>query len=519
MNNASAKLAVQLTLDGGAQFLNVARAGVGALGSIGGAAVKLNQGLFYLIGNISSVKNAFMAMGDGIGNFLKPNIDMETAVLQFETILGSAEAARAKIAELAQFAQTTPFAMPEIMKASRLLQTFGGAALNNEKTLRLVGDAAAATGAQFDEVAFWAGRMYSSIQSGQPFAEAINRFTELGIITSDTASKLRDASDSGNFNGAWDIMISGLGRTSGAMLKLGDSWAGVMSTIGDQWDTIKRKVGEGLFIAMKEDLTGLRNGIDAAFSSGAIDTFAVKAGGAIKGIYAEIKAGFGNINVSDIIAAAEQGKLGAVMREQLGDSVNFFWDKIKERAQADGPSIGRAIFGDSVLSDWLGIGTGQAAKTMAAEGGSKEMLKQTGLLDRGAILGEFMKNNLAALADKLLPGKDYGAEFTGISGAAESWAKGRLNNRAMDESTRRRLKELAEARADGTAHLFPPEFFAGLPSYARNDALGSVRSRGDEERAAKELVAAQQENVRKMREFGAELARQFEVLRNQPAQM
>lgn len=482
MNNAFAKLAVQLTLDGGAQFLNVARAGVGALGSIGGAAVKLNQGLFYLIGNISSVRNALMAMGENVGNFLKPNIDMETAVLQFETILGSAEAARTKIAELSKFAQTTPFAMPEILKASRTLQTFGGNTLNTDKTLRLVGDAAAATGAQFDEVAHWAGRMYSSIQSGQPFAEAINRFIELGVITSDTAMALRKASDSGNFNGAWDIFISGLGRTSGAMLKLGDSWTGVTSTLGDQWDTIKRKVGEGLFTAMKEDITGLRDDIDKAFATGQIDAFSAKAGLALRGLYGELKEGLmGGLTVDDIMNAAEQGKLGAVLKLQLGSAAGYFWDKFSE--------LGAATLKNTLGEDWgallgnmMGANNKDAFGMIRREGASPEAIGNLSTWQQVKVTADWIGQNANALVAR-------GDKF---------WDFKSMGETATDYAFRQ----------DGP----------GMPS-AGSTLIETIRHQAEANNLANEAKRIQEQNLKTQQDIGRELAYQFAQLRSAPAQM
>lgn len=116
---------------------------------------------------------------------------------QFTTLLGSASAAKKRIDELATFGQKTPFELDEIVSADRLLQTFGGTALATGENLRRIGDSAAAVNADFKEVSFWTGRMYSAIQAGRPFGEASARLQELGILTGDVRTKLEDMQKTG----------------------------------------------------------------------------------------------------------------------------------------------------------------------------------------------------------------------------------------------------------------------------------------------------------------------------------
>src|SRR5215510_1224248 len=104
---------------------------------------------------------------------IKTAAGLETAQLQFQTLLGSAEEATAKVSELFTFAKRTPFESGPVIEASRRLQVFGDNALNTEENLTRVGDAAAAVSAPIEEVAFWVGRAYSQIRGGQPFGEAV----------------------------------------------------------------------------------------------------------------------------------------------------------------------------------------------------------------------------------------------------------------------------------------------------------------------------------------------------------
>lgn len=186
---------------------------------------------------------------------VQASASFETFTVQFETLLGSAGAAKKRIDELAQFGQTTPFELPEIVEANRLLQTFGGTALATGENLRRIGDSAAAVNAPFKEVAFWTGRMYAAIQSGRPFGEASARLQELGILTGDVRTKLEDMQKAGADGtaiwAAYSEMIDS--RFAGAMDRLSKTFQGVMSNIADFQGMLLREGGATLFEGLRED--------------------------------------------------------------------------------------------------------------------------------------------------------------------------------------------------------------------------------------------------------------------------
>lgn len=183
------------------------------------------------------------------------NAQFETFKVQFETLLGSATAASERIKELAAFGQATPFELPEIVEADRLLQTFGGTALATGENLRRVGDSAAAVNANFQEVAFWTGRLYSAIQAGRPFGEAAARLSELGILSGDTRTKMEDLQKAG-VEGAeiWELYASTVDtKFAGAMDKLSKTFQGVMSNIADFQGMLLREGGESFFEGLRQD--------------------------------------------------------------------------------------------------------------------------------------------------------------------------------------------------------------------------------------------------------------------------
>lgn len=76
---------------------------------------------------------------DVAGNF-------EQTRIAFQTLMGSSDAAKSKLSELIQFAQNTPFEIPQVLDGARKLMALGFAANDIVPILRVVGDQAAAMG-------------------------------------------------------------------------------------------------------------------------------------------------------------------------------------------------------------------------------------------------------------------------------------------------------------------------------------------------------------------------------------
>ena len=79
---------------------------------------------------------------------LKPAMDVQVWRKQFAVLLGDASKAKNRIDELMQFSLKTPFTLPQITRASRILEVLTNGALSTGKALKMVGDAAASAGTQ-----------------------------------------------------------------------------------------------------------------------------------------------------------------------------------------------------------------------------------------------------------------------------------------------------------------------------------------------------------------------------------
>jgi hypothetical protein len=183
------------------------------------------------------------------------NADLEQSAVSWGVLLGSTEAARKKLEELQRFAALTPFEFPEVQKASLLLQTFGGAALNTAKTLTLVGDIASGVNQPFEEVAMWVGRMYDAIQSGRPFGEAAARLQEMGALSGQARNQLEQMQKEGVAGAQiWAVFNGQMARFNGLMDKQSHTVRGLESTLSDLRKQLIATAGASTFEKYRRSL-------------------------------------------------------------------------------------------------------------------------------------------------------------------------------------------------------------------------------------------------------------------------
>ena len=180
-------------------------------------------GISVLATTVISLRNAIIST----------NAQIETATLQFKTLTGSARVARERIADLINFAKRTPFKVSQIVDASRILRTFGGDVLDNNKVLRQIGDTSAATGADLQNLTFWISRAYSALQDGRPFGEAATRLQELAVLTPQVRREIELLNEQGRNTEAFEVLIGSLTRFTGALEEQSKTWRGATSTAAD----------------------------------------------------------------------------------------------------------------------------------------------------------------------------------------------------------------------------------------------------------------------------------------------
>lgn len=190
------------------------------------------------------------------GAMVTANAEFEQYETQFGVLLGSAEAAQERIQELSQFAIKTPFELPQVIQASKVLQSFGGDILATGDNLTLAGDMAAASGQPFDALALHFGRMYDAMMGGRPFGESAMRMQELGLLTGDTRAKLEEMQKAG-VSGAevWSFFADTMKNKVGGMMdKQSVTFEGMISNVKDWASATMRELGRPIFDKAKEGL-------------------------------------------------------------------------------------------------------------------------------------------------------------------------------------------------------------------------------------------------------------------------
>lgn len=220
-----------------------------------------------------------------VGGLVSGNAEFERYEVQFGVLLGSVDKAKERIGALAKFAATTPFELPEVVKAGKVLETFGlqgdkamsRFGKSTEQILQTVGDAAAGSGARFDELALTFGK-FSSGATG----EALMRLQELGITTREELANMGVHFDksgallSGKEETLAKIFEAVDKRFGGMMVKQSQTFEGMVSNLSDWIGQTKRKLMEPIFEVVKDKLGALLEFLNDPATGAALEAFAAK---------------------------------------------------------------------------------------------------------------------------------------------------------------------------------------------------------------------------------------------------
>lgn len=297
-----AKLVAELGLDTGDFDKGVSKVeksagGIGgilqtALGTAAGFGIA-QKGLDLLGGAFDTVKGAVFGM----------NSSLQTSELQFGTLMGDAELAKTHVAGLFEFAKKTPFETGPIIEASRMLQTFGGSALNTQEQLTKIGDASAAVNAPINELGFWVGRLYSNLKAGQPFGEASARLQELAVMSPEARSQMEQLQKAGgSAEDVFAIFNKSLGKFTGSMEKQAGTWSGLTSTFSDTLSIVGAQAMKPFFDLASTGLNQLNTLLGEEGVGNAITQFATSFS---VGIQQAIVAGTSLFNLFKMLATGD----------------------------------------------------------------------------------------------------------------------------------------------------------------------------------------------------------------------
>lgn len=197
---------------------------------------------------------ATVAAGAAIGGLgvlaIKGAGEYEQSRVAFETMLGSAEKARTMLGEIAEFAKSTPFELPEVVKGSKQLLAFG---IEQEKiipTMRKLGDIAAGVGVPVGQLTNVFGQVKVA---GRLMGQDLLQFTNAGVpliaALADTMKKpqeeIKDLVSQGKVGfpeveKAIESLTNNGGKFGGMMEKQSKTFSGVVSNIKDGFGEILR---------------------------------------------------------------------------------------------------------------------------------------------------------------------------------------------------------------------------------------------------------------------------------------
>jgi hypothetical protein len=193
--------------------------------------------------------------------------NVESLTMQFETLLGGADAAGKRMEDIVKFAASTPFEIPELAATSKLLQVMGGDLLATGDGLRMVGDAAAIAGQPLQEVGLHIGRVFNAITSGTSAGESVARLQELGLITGTVKREFEDLA-AAQKKGTVATLTSQqalaklrgiLSQTDGAMARLAATTEGKLSNMKDNIGQLQVAFGTGFNAGLRDALDATNN--------------------------------------------------------------------------------------------------------------------------------------------------------------------------------------------------------------------------------------------------------------------
>lgn len=257
-------------------------ASFGKIASAASLPTKAVGGLTDVLGKVGLAALGFKAVIGGVAavatGMVSGNAEMETYETQLGTLLGSADAAKDRLKELAEFGAKTPFELPEVVRAEKVLLGFG---LTGQKAVQMtgksgtelrtiIGDIAAGTGASFEEMALNFGK-FSAGATG----EAISRFQEMGIVTREqlTAMGIQFSKSGELISPLPEAMAAAVkiaqSKFGGGMDKLSATFEGQMSTLADNFNAVKRAVMAPIFDVLKDSVARINDFLSTgAFQEG-----------------------------------------------------------------------------------------------------------------------------------------------------------------------------------------------------------------------------------------------------------
>jgi hypothetical protein len=246
------------------------------MASIGETKSKLQQVEEALEGIVKKEKEAGSASGNWSLNIMGINQGLELAKKAWEALsvpiakagqfeqyltsmkvmLGTTQAAQDRLAELVDFAKSTPFELPQVVEAANQLQAIGR---YSEETLRDLGDLASASGKPMEQ----ALSAFAKMATGQK-GVAVDMFRDLLISVDDwVAATGKGVTANGELQASTEEMLTALPQIikeknfAGMMEAQSATFNGAVSNMKDGFDQLLTSLGEKLLPSAKHMVTAI----------------------------------------------------------------------------------------------------------------------------------------------------------------------------------------------------------------------------------------------------------------------
>lgn len=189
---------------------------------------------------VAAIGASVLAVGK---TFVQSAADLQQTSKSFEVLTGNVEIANGLFAQLATYANTTPFEFPDIAKAGQTLLGFGISSDQVFDKIKVLGDLAAATGANFSSLAVVFGQVNATgkLMGGDALQLVNNSIPiynmlakEMGVETGKVKEQIEKGAVSVDiFNSALANATKKGGFAFEGVTTLASSFNGRMSTLND----------------------------------------------------------------------------------------------------------------------------------------------------------------------------------------------------------------------------------------------------------------------------------------------
>lgn len=203
---------------------------------------------------------SFAAASNFISDVVRVRGEFQQLEVAFNTMLGSKAKADKLMAEVVDFASTTPFELTEVAGATKQLLAFGIGVNDIKSTLRSLGDVAAGIGQPLGEIAY----LYGTIKTaGKAEREDIKQFAQRGIpiyealakVLKVSTTEVNDLVSAGKvgfpeIEAAFKNMTGAGSQFGGLMAAQAKTLTGQISNLQDAWAQMLNEIGrsnEGVF--------------------------------------------------------------------------------------------------------------------------------------------------------------------------------------------------------------------------------------------------------------------------------